>query len=148
MERVDTIPHQLPRLLDMVSSNLRRLALMLVGRLKCETHNRLFRRAPKQRHRRPWLVLGLSPVLVVVTGELCSHSLFAAPIYVQGTYSAPQTSQTTVSVPYSAAQGAGNLKVVIVGWNDTTNIVSSVTDPQGNTSVAAPEFRGERDFRT
>src|SRR3984893_14505106 len=59
--------------------------------------------------------------------------LRAAPSYVQGNYAAPQTPQTTVSVTYTDAQSAGNLNVVIVGWNDTTNVVNSVSDSQGNT---------------
>jgi hypothetical protein len=57
----------------------------------------------------------------------------AAPAYVQGAYATPQTPQTTVSVTYSASESAGNLNVVIVGWNDTTNVVNSVSDSQGNT---------------
>jgi fibronectin type III domain protein len=57
----------------------------------------------------------------------------AAPAYVQGAYATPQTPQSTVSVTYPASQSAGNLNVVIVGWNDTTNVVNSVSDSQGNT---------------
>jgi hypothetical protein len=37
-----------------------------------------------------------------------------------------------VEVTYPAAQAAGNLNAVIVGWNDTTAQVSSVTDSKGN----------------
>src|SRR5207237_8027442 len=44
----------------------------------------------------------------------------------------PQTPQTMVTVPYTAAQTAGNLNLVIVGWNDTTAQISSVTDSKGN----------------
>ena len=61
-------------------------------------------------------------------------SLLASPIisYVQGNYATPQAAQTTVTVPFTAAQTAGNLNVVVVGWNDTTATVSSVTDKRGN----------------
>jgi hypothetical protein len=52
--------------------------------------------------------------------------------YVQGAYATPQTSQLTVPVTYPAAQTSGNLNVVIVGWNDAVNSVSSVTDSKGN----------------
>jgi len=45
----------------------------------------------------------------------------------------PQSSTATVSVSYPAAQTAGNLNVVVVGWNDTTSAVSSVKDSAGNT---------------
>jgi hypothetical protein len=37
-----------------------------------------------------------------------------------------------VTVTYTAAQTVGNLNVVIVGWNDTTAKVSSLTDSKGN----------------
>jgi hypothetical protein len=37
-----------------------------------------------------------------------------------------------VRVPFNAAQSAGNLNVVVVGWNDTTAQVASVTDTKGN----------------
>jgi hypothetical protein len=47
-------------------------------------------------------------------------------------YATPQSSVATVSVPFTAAQTAGNLNVVVVGWNDTTAQISSVTDTKGN----------------
>src|SRR5438445_539986 len=37
-----------------------------------------------------------------------------------------------MSVPFKSTQSAGNLNVVVVGWNDTTSRVSSVTDTKGN----------------
>ncbi len=40
--------------------------------------------------------------------------------YVQGNYATPQTPQTTVNVAFIAAQVAGDLNVVVVGWNDST----------------------------
>ena len=52
--------------------------------------------------------------------------------YVQGNDAIPQTPQTSVSVTYNAAQTAGNLNVVVVGWNDSTSTVSTVTDTTGN----------------
>jgi hypothetical protein len=52
--------------------------------------------------------------------------------FVQLNYATPQSSVSTVSVPFTAAQSAGNLNVVVVGWNDTTASVSSVTDTKGN----------------
>ncbi|HYR16668.1 MAG TPA: fibronectin type III domain-containing protein, partial [Mycobacterium sp.] len=56
----------------------------------------------------------------------------AAIAFVQTNYATPQSSVATVSVSFSAAQSAGNLNVVVVGWNDTTAQVSSVTDTKGN----------------
>jgi Domain of unknown function (DUF1929)/IPT/TIG domain/Glyoxal oxidase N-terminus len=54
--------------------------------------------------------------------------------------SAPTTFQpslTTVSATFSAAQSAGNLNVVAIGWGDTTSLVSTVTDSRGNTYTQA-----------
>ena len=53
--------------------------------------------------------------------------------YVQGNYATPQTSPTTVSVTFTGAQAAGDLNVIVVGWNDSTAAVSSVSDSKGNT---------------
>jgi len=57
----------------------------------------------------------------------------STPAFVQGNYATPQSSPSSVSVTYTSAQSAGNLNVVIVGWNDTTRTVSSVKDTSGNT---------------
>jgi len=56
----------------------------------------------------------------------------ATPTFVQVAYSTPQTPEATVSVAYPSAQTAGDLNVVVVGWNDTTATVSSVKDSAGN----------------
>jgi chitodextrinase len=56
--------------------------------------------------------------------------------YIQGANQTPG-SGSSVSATYSAAQGAGDLNVVVVGWGDSTSSVTSVTDSQGNTYVAA-----------
>jgi fibronectin type 3 domain-containing protein len=57
--------------------------------------------------------------------------------YVQGAYTTPQTPQTAVSVKFAAAQSAGDLNVVAVGWNDSTATVVSVADTSGNTYTRA-----------
>jgi chitodextrinase len=64
-------------------------------------------------------------------------TLLAAPTisYVQGTYSTPQSPQTAVSAGFNAAQNAGDLNVVIVGWNSGTTAISIVTDTRGNIYV-------------
>ena len=49
----------------------------------------------------------------------------------------PQTASGSVAVTYPLAQTAGNLNVVVVGWNDTTSTVSSVSDSLGNNYVLA-----------
>ena len=64
--------------------------------------------------------------------------LMAATItYVQGNYAAPQTPQSTVKVSFTAAQSAGDLNVVVVGWNDSTATVSSVKDTLNNSYTLA-----------
>src|SRR5581483_11190280 len=57
--------------------------------------------------------------------------------YVQGNYATPQSPQTTVNVTFTGAQAAGDLNVVVVGWNDSTATVSSVTDSKGNVYARA-----------
>jgi fibronectin type 3 domain-containing protein len=57
--------------------------------------------------------------------------------YVQGNSAVPQSSQTTVTVTYSSAQAAGDLNVVVVGWNNSTATVSAVTDTSNNTYALA-----------
>jgi outer membrane protein assembly factor BamB len=63
--------------------------------------------------------------------------------FVQVNSATPQTSQTTVNVPYVQGQNAGDLNVVAVGLNDATSAISSVTDSAGNVyQLAAPLTRG------
>jgi hypothetical protein len=57
--------------------------------------------------------------------------------FVQVKSATPHPTSTSVAVTYSAAQTAGNLNVVEVGWNDTTSSVSSVGDSRGNVYVLA-----------
>ena len=57
--------------------------------------------------------------------------------YVQGNAAVPQTPQTAVAVTFTAAQSAGNLNVVVVGWNDGTATVTGVTDKSGNAYTRA-----------
>ncbi len=52
--------------------------------------------------------------------------------FIQGNYAAPQTSPTSVTVSYTAAQAAGDLNVVVVGWNNSSATVTSVVDSKNN----------------
>ncbi len=54
---------------------------------------------------------------------------------VQVASATPQSPTANVSVSYSSAQTAGDLNVVVVGWNDTTAKIQSVTDSAGNAPV-------------
>ncbi|HKS96222.1 MAG TPA: IPT/TIG domain-containing protein [Terriglobia bacterium] len=57
--------------------------------------------------------------------------------FVQVAAATPQTPSSTVSVAYKVAQTAGNLNIVVVGWNDTTSSVSSIIDTLGNAYTLA-----------
>ena len=73
-------------------------------------------------------------VFAVLTCLVLPLAVSAATIsFVQSNYGAPQSSPASVAVKYTAAQKAGDLNVVAVGWNDSTAAVSSVTDSSGNT---------------
>ncbi len=61
----------------------------------------------------------------------------AAIAFVQVNSTVPQSSTAAPALPFSAAQTAGNLNVVVVGWNDATAKVQSVTDSVGNTYALA-----------
>jgi hypothetical protein len=52
--------------------------------------------------------------------------------FVQVNSATPQTPQSSVTVSYKSAQIAGDLNVVVVGWNDSIAVVTSVTDTKGN----------------
>ncbi|HEX3354992.1 MAG TPA: galactose oxidase-like domain-containing protein, partial [Terriglobales bacterium] len=57
--------------------------------------------------------------------------------FVQVNSATPVNNASPVSVAYPLAQTAGNLNIVVVGWNDTTATVSSVVDSRGNTYTLA-----------
>jgi putative Ig domain-containing protein/IPT/TIG domain-containing protein/VCBS repeat protein/fibronectin type III domain protein len=61
----------------------------------------------------------------------------ATPTFVQRNYAVPQSSLSSVTVSFTAAQTAGDLNVVVVGWNDSTQHVQSVTDSKGNVYTSA-----------
>jgi hypothetical protein len=67
------------------------------------------------------------------TATATTSSAAPPPIsFIQGNFSNPQTPQSSVLVTYTVAQGVGDLNVVIVGWNDSTATVKTVTDTVGN----------------
>ncbi len=75
------------------------------------------------------------------SGQLQVYGLNPPPFqgiqFVQVVSATPQSTTATVNVAYSTAQTAGDLNVVIVGWNDSTATVKSVTDSAGNTYTLA-----------
>src|SRR6185503_3466560 len=63
--------------------------------------------------------------------------------FVQQNYACPQTPESEVAVTYPAAQTAGNLNILAIGWNDVTVSITDVRDSVGNTyRMAVPTFRG------
>jgi IPT/TIG domain-containing protein/VCBS repeat protein len=81
--------------------------------------------------------------VVVTVGGVASNGqpfTVTTPVsisFVQRNYATPQSPTATVAVPYTAAQSAGNLNVVAVGWNDSTSTVQSVKDSKGNVYLRA-----------
>jgi outer membrane protein assembly factor BamB len=63
--------------------------------------------------------------------------------FVQVNSATPQTNQSTVTVPYTKAQGSGDLNAIAIGFTDTTSTITSVTDSAGNVyQLAAPLTSG------
>src|ERR1700676_4454131 len=63
---------------------------------------------------------------------LASSALALTPNFIQSNNAVPQTPQSKVTVSFPAAQSAGDLNVVVVGWGDASSQVSSVSDSKGN----------------
>src|SRR5262249_17459182 len=65
-----------------------------------------------------------------------------AVTFVQVNSSTPRNVLTSIAATYSAAQTAGNLNVVVIGWGDATASVASVADWKGNSyALGAPVAR-------
>ena len=79
------------------------------------------------------------PLFAILVCGMRSATLLAAPTisYVQSNYATPQTPQTTVNVAFTAAQVPGDLNVVVVGWNDSSATVTTITDKNGNAYTRA-----------
>jgi hypothetical protein len=58
-----------------------------------------------------------------------TYNALVAISYAQVASATPQSSTATVSVSYPAAQTAGDLNIVVVGWNDTAATVQSGQRP-------------------
>jgi len=84
-------------------------------------------------------------VTVVVTNpNTLSGSAVNGFVYTSSTISfisvaaaTPQSPTRTVAVTYAGAQTAGDLNIVVVGWNDAVSTVQSVQDSNGNTYAVA-----------
>jgi glucose/arabinose dehydrogenase/PKD repeat protein len=77
------------------------------------------------------------------TASFSATSAPATPAFVQVNAATPQTPKSLVTTTFSQAQTAGNLNAVVVGWNEASGNISSVSDSAGNLyQVAAPTVRG------
>jgi len=83
----------------------------------------------------------VGPVTVTVTvngqaGNLTNGFTYNSAVAIsfgQVAAATPQSTTATVPVTFPGAQTAGDLNIVVVGWNDTTASVQSVKDSAGNT---------------
>ena len=74
----------------------------------------------------------------LTNGFTYTTSTGGGPIaFVQVNAAIPQTDTASLPVTFGLAQTAGNLNIVVVGWNDTTSTVTSVSDSRGNTYAQA-----------
>ncbi len=95
-----------------------------------------FERQRTLRIRSPHLIISSIRIalFVFIIFQVFPELTSAAGItFVQVNSAVPQTPQTSVTVKYTKAQTAGDLNVVVVGWNDSTSQISSVADSAGNT---------------
>jgi chitodextrinase len=76
--------------------------------------------------------------LALLLGAFAFPAEASTPAFIQANSATPQSAAVaSVTVTFNAAQTAGNLNVVVVGWNDTVAAVSSVTDSAGNVYALA-----------
>ena len=83
------------------------------------------------------IVLASILIFFVVSGSGPAAAQTATIVFVQGNYAVPQPPQATATVAFPAAQTAGNLNVVVIGWKDSKASITSVTDTKGNTYTLA-----------
>src|SRR5262245_9678686 len=97
--------------------------------------------AVERRMARPKALTVAGPMLTLVLFAGWSVPPAAAQTptirYVQSAYATPQAAQQIVTASFPAAQSAGNLNIVAVGWNDVSAAVSSVSDSLGNAYAVA-----------
>ena len=79
----------------------------------------------------------LCPSLVLVLSLLLPALVAGQMPLLQITNNGGVVYQSVVQVVYPGAQTAGDFNVVVVGWNDISATINSVTDTAGNTYVLA-----------
>src|SRR5262245_53943719 len=78
------------------------------------------------------LAFTLLAIATVMFSTIARTPAQAGVSLVQVNSATPRSSPAIVTVRYTVAQPAGNLHVVVVGWNDTTAQMQSVVDSVGN----------------
>src|ERR1700687_661881 len=71
----------------------------------------------------------------LLTGFLLVPALSVGQVFVQENNNTLSANSASVSVAYAAPETAGNLNLVVVGWNDSSSSVTSVVDDNTNTYV-------------
>jgi hypothetical protein len=99
----------------------------------------IMRSDDRQRSRilKPAIVVGLFASLAATALKVERTSAQTAIAFVQVNSTTPQSTSTTVALKYTSAQTAGDLNIVVVGWNDATSQVASVADSSGNPYLRA-----------
>ena len=70
---------------------------------------------------------------LLTVGLLLLTSLGISQTFVQVASNPTSAGASTVSATYALPETAGNLNVVVVGWSDTSSVVTSVVDDNTNT---------------
>ncbi|HTJ39023.1 MAG TPA: PKD domain-containing protein [Dactylosporangium sp.] len=93
---------------------------------------------------KPLLAAATIAATVTALGLVPGTAAFAdAPAFVQVAGVTPPTPQSSVSVPFTDDETAGNTNILAIGWTDTTASIASVSDSAGNTYQAAiATYRG------
>jgi hypothetical protein len=89
----------------------------------------------------PWresylIMIKYAAIIFLSLAQLAFPSLSAGVNFVQVNYKTSISASSLVT-PYPSVQTAGNLNIVVVGWNDTSSVVTSVTDSNRNTYALA-----------
>jgi len=99
---------------------------------------RLLQRCALIRRLSRWLTGFLVMLSCCFPHDLLSAGTGPATIaYVQGNSATPQSPEKTPKVKFTAVQVAGDLNIVVVGWDDSTTVVNSIKDSMGNVYALA-----------
>ena len=75
--------------------------------------------------------------LFLAVAGFSGASARATIAFVQVANTTTNTASSSINITYAAAQGAADLNVVVVGWEDSTSNIASVVDSRGNSYALA-----------